>query len=237
MKRICNKISILLVVMMLMTSAAFAADASVTYEGGAEKFVFLPGSEYTETDLFDNFKGVMPGDVLEQQITVKNDTDDCDYVKIYMKAVPHGDDNALSEAVAKGETVVSMKDFLAQLDMAVVQDGKTIFEGSGAELEAFEESVLLGQFRKGDETVLTVKLSVPIELGNEYANRIGEVDWVFTAEQYDDPIPPVEDTDDPVKPGKTPFTGDTANLLLYGGTLAAAVAALLVVFFKRRRQN
>ena len=62
MKRILSKISILLVAMVLATGAVFAADGSVTYEGGAEEFVFLPGSEYTETDLFDNFKGVMPGD-------------------------------------------------------------------------------------------------------------------------------------------------------------------------------
>ncbi|MFR1759206.1 MAG: hypothetical protein ACLSX2_05855 [Christensenellaceae bacterium] len=53
-------------------SVALADDASVSYEGGAEQFVFLPGSEYTDTDLFDGFKGVMPGDTLTQKITVTN---------------------------------------------------------------------------------------------------------------------------------------------------------------------
>ena len=224
MKRILSKISILLVAMILMTSAAFAADASVTYEGGAEKFVFLPGSEYTDTDLFDNFKGVMPGDEIDQKIIVKNDTKDCDYVKIYMRGEAHGDENALSASVAKEETVVSMKDFLAQLDMTILQDGKKIYEGSGSELESLEESVLLGEFRRGDEVELTVKLSAPIELGNEYANRIGEIDWVFIAEQHDDPV-------------ETPETGDSANLLLYGGALFAAIAALAALMAKRRHQN
>jgi len=248
MKRILSKISILLVVMMIATGAVFATDASVTYEGGADKFVFMPGSEYTETDLFDGFKGVMPGDTIEQKIVVKNDTDDCDFVKIYLKAEAHGDDNALSQAVAEKEDVVSMKDFLAQLDMTVLQDGDVIFEGSGAELEAFEESVLLGEFRKGDESELTVKLSVPIELGSEYANRIGEVDWVFTAEQHDDPEPPViepdepaeepdEPTEEPKEPGKTPFTGDTSSLMLYAVVLAAAGVALIVLIAKRKRQQ
>ena len=223
MKRILSKISILLVAMVLATGAVFAADGSVTYEGGAEEFVFLPGSEYTETDLFDNFKGVMPGDTIEQKIIVKNDTKDCDYVKIFMRGEAHGDDNALSESVAAEETMVSMKDFLKQLDMTVLKDGKVIFEGSGSELEGFEESVLLGEFIRGDEVELTVKLSAPIEMGNEYQHRVGEIDWVFTAEQHNDPV-------------DTPETGDTANLMLYGGMLAAA-GALMTMLTKKRRQN
>ena len=36
---------------------------------------------------------------------------------------------------------------------------------------------------------LTVELKVPVELGTAYANRIGEVDWVFVAEEVNDPDP------------------------------------------------
>jgi hypothetical protein len=42
---------------------------------------------------------------------------------------------------------------------------------------------------------LDVELSVPIGLDNRYANRIGEVDWVFIAEGFDDPTPPPPDDD------------------------------------------
>lgn len=44
---------------------AFAADAVVTYQG-SKSFEFEPGSGYTVTDLFDNFKNVMPGDQLKE---------------------------------------------------------------------------------------------------------------------------------------------------------------------------
>ena len=109
MKRTIKIFSFLLVMMMLFTNVAFAADASVTYEGGAENYVFLPGSEYTDTDLFDNFKGVMPGDEIDQKITVKNEQGKCDRVKIYMRAVPHDDQaNPLSEGVAANETVATL---------------------------------------------------------------------------------------------------------------------------------
>ena len=228
MKRTIKIFSFLLIAMMLFTNVAFAADASITYEGGAEKYVFLPGSEYTETDLFDNFKGVMPGDELEQKITVKNEQGDCDFVKIYMRAVPHNDEaNPLSESVAETETVVTMEDFLHQLALTVVKaDGTVIFEGTAEELDGLAENVLLGTFEKGDSTVLTAKLSVPIELGNEYANRVGEVDWVFVAEELNNPAPE---------------TGDTTNANPYVGLLVAAGVAVVglggFMFYKKKKDK
>ena len=45
---------------------------------------------------------------------------------------------------------------------------------------------LLGTFRTGETAELKVELTVPIELGNEYANRVGEVDWVFHVEAYNE---------------------------------------------------
>ena len=226
MKRTIKIFSFLLVMMMLFTGAAFAAESSVTYEGGAENYVFLPGSEYTDTDLFDNFKGVMPGDELEQKITVTNEQGLCDYVKIYMRAVPHDDTaNPLSDSVMQYETVVTMEDFLHQLSLTVVkEDGTEIFKGTAEELDGLAENVLLGSFEKGESTVLTAKLTVPIELGNEYANRVGEVDWVFVAEELNNPAPE---------------TGDNVNLGLYLGILgvaAVAVVALVVLGKKKKEQ-
>ena len=96
-----KKIISIIMLLCLLTGTAFAA-ASVTYEGGAEKFVFLPGSEYSDSDLFENFKGVLPGDALTQQITVKNATDG--KVRIYMRAEDEGMEDT---------------DFLSQLHMTV----------------------------------------------------------------------------------------------------------------------
>ena len=62
--------------MMSMTVTAFAAESSVTFESG-KVIAFEPGSVYTETDLFDNFKGVMPGDTLSEEVTIQNKSNDC----------------------------------------------------------------------------------------------------------------------------------------------------------------
>ena len=73
-----KKLITLLVIFVVAFSSVlpvYAADGKVTYSGNAGNFVFEPGSEHSLTDLFPNFKGVMPGDTLTQKITVKNDAD------------------------------------------------------------------------------------------------------------------------------------------------------------------
>lgn len=168
-----------LVLVVAMATPAFAATASITYKGQKDQFVFDPS-----TDLFRNFKGVMPGDTLEQSITFTNKSTDSNYVKLYVRAVAHDSTNPLTNPVKENETIASMEDFLSQLDMEVYCGKKQIFKASPDELGGMKNKVLLGTFKKNASATLTVKLNVPIELGNEYANRMGEVDWIFTVEAF-----------------------------------------------------
>lgn len=168
-----------LVLVVALAAPAFAATASITYKGQKDQFVFDPS-----TDLFRNFKGVMPGDTLEQSITFTNKSTDSNYVKLYVRAVAHDTSNPLTKPVKDNETIPSMEDFLSQLDMEVYCGKKQIFKASPDELGGMKNKVLLGTFKKNASATLTVKLNVPIELGNEYANRMGEVDWIFTVEAF-----------------------------------------------------
>ena len=181
--------------LVTMALSALAADSIVTFEGLSEGFTFSPGGIHTQTELFDNFKAVMPGDNLTESIRVINNADDCDYVKIYLRAEPHDEtENPLSESVAAaGETVASMHDFLAQLYMRVYNGDALIYEASPDQTDGHAENVLLGTYRNGEFADLSVELEVPVTLGNEYARRTGEVDWVFTVEGYDDVDPEPED--------------------------------------------
>lgn len=224
MKKTLKTISALALALLLllgMGATAFA-ESKVTYEGGAEKFVFLPGSEYTETDLFENFKGVMPGDVITQEITVQNNYTKAEKVKIYLRAVVHDEQgNPLSEEVARTEDLVSMQDFLSQLTMTVKQGDKVLFSASPDELDGLKENVLLGAFPGKSYTKLVVELSVPIELGNEYANRVGEVDWVFTAEEVT----------------KTVQTGDDSDLILWAALMTLSLVTAAGVILSLNRKN
>ena len=209
----------MMLVLLLGIGAPAYADGTVSYKGGAEKFVFLPGSGYTDTDLFDGFKGVMPGDTLTQTIEVRNRFLNTGSVKIYLRAVAHDEQtNPLSkEVAATGETVATMSDFLSKLYMEVWQGSERIFTGSPTELDGLKNNVLLANVPRGKSVELTVKLQVPAELGNEYANRVGEVDWVFTAEELD--------------PQGNPKTGDTSNLTLWIVVMVVCLVAVAVVAF------
>ena len=62
MKKVCSLLLAILIVASLAVPA-FAASSVVTVKYDKEKpFAFEPGSGYHVTDLFDNFKNVMPGD-------------------------------------------------------------------------------------------------------------------------------------------------------------------------------
>lgn len=192
--------------------AAFA-DASVSYKGSADKFVFTPGSEYSPTDLFENFKDVMPGDTLTQQIEVKNDVRNDVKIKLYMRALG-------ADANSEG--------FLNQMDLTVkAADGSELFAAPAGETAQLTDWVCLGTFYSGAKTTLDVTLNVPIEMGNDYANQIGTLDWEFAVEEL-----PVEPTD-PVGPK----TGDDTPVALYAAICAVCAGAVVFLFATRKKKE
>jgi LPXTG-motif cell wall-anchored protein len=190
MKHIAKKsISFILMLLLVMSFAttAFAADSSITFTGFSSGFEFQPGSEYTETDLFQNFKNVMPGDTVTETITFTNSATDCDFVNLYMRAEAHDEtDNPLSPKVAEKESVATITEFLSKLSMKVWNGTELIYDASPDQLDGLKSNKFLGTFRTGETATLKVELSVPIELDNKYANRVGEVDWIFHVEAYNE---------------------------------------------------
>ena len=186
MKKTMQKLVSLTAAMLLavsLSATAFAAGSTVRFNGKDQNITVEPGSEFTATDLFDNFKDVMPGDVRTEEITIQNNSADCDYMRIYMRAVPHDETtNPLSSKVAETETVATMTDFLSQLSVKVWNGSTLIYEASPDELNGLKKNFYLGDVGRGKTANLKVELSVPATLGNEYANRVGEVDWAFQVE-------------------------------------------------------
>ena len=119
-----------------------ALNSAVYFEGGADNFVFYPGTSWSEVDLFDGFKNVMPGDKLTETIKVRNTAPEYDYVKIYLRADPHDESaNPLSDSVADKETVATMSDFLSQLSMRVYNGGQLIYNATPDKLDGLKEKV------------------------------------------------------------------------------------------------
>lgn len=195
MTNLRKTLSLLLILMLTLSmTTAFAADSTITFKGMEAGFGFAPGSTYTDSDLFDGFKNVMPGDKLAEEITLTNDAADCDYINVYLSVVVHDEiDNPLTydekfentdgkdQANIDGqrdESVATMQEFLSMLTMRIYNGDKLIYNASPNEAG----SDLLGSLAKGESLKLKVELDVPATLGNKYANRVGEVDWQFLAE-------------------------------------------------------
>ena len=216
-----KKIITLLTVLVLVLSSVlpiYAADGKVTYSGNAGNFVFEPGSEHSLTDLFPNFKGVMPGDTLTQKITVKNNADNKVKVKIYMRSLGAHEDSV---------------EFLSQLGLKVAKSEENkmayMFDAAANETAGLTDWVCLGTLYSGGEVNLDVTLNVPTSLDNAFQSKIGYLDWEFMIEEF-----PVE-KDDP----KPPQTGDNSNRGLWAalmiGTLATA--SILLVWRKKDRKS
>ena len=216
MKRIV-RIWVLLIALFFagsLVTTAYAA-GSVTYDGDANKFIFAPGSDYSPTDLFSDFKNVMPGDTLTEQILIKNDTSNKVKIEVYMRSL--GAQEGTDE-------------FLSQLKLTVTQNGDDIlFAAPADETAQLTDWVYLGTVYSGGEINLDVTLEVPITMGDEFQNQIGYLDWEFKVEQL-----PIEPTDPDL-----PETGDNNQLGLYIGLLACSVMAVFIILIvaKRKKQE
>ncbi|MBR4933943.1 MAG: hypothetical protein IKZ03_05735 [Clostridia bacterium] len=201
------------VLLLTVTVVPAMAEGGVTYDGNAKKFVFEPGSEYSPTDLFTDFKNMMPGDSITQKIFIKNDVSNDVKIKLYIR----------SAGASEGS-----EDFLSKLKLTVSQDGSSkLFDAPANETAQLTDWVYLGTFYSGAEIDLNVTVSVPAELSNEYQDAVGHLEWQFKAEEL--PVEP----DDP----KPPQTGDRTSLPLYITTasLSGRVLVFLIVLVSRRK--
>lgn len=210
--KLIRQLSGWILILVLLISAlptALAADSTVTYRGRSQKFIFEPGSRYSPTDLFPNFKDVMPGDTLTQYITLRNKPINGVKVKIYMRALgAHQDSQA----------------FLSNLHLTVEEVNDTVmFDAPASASAQLSDWTYLGTLYSGGEVDLAVTLRVPVELDNRFQYAVGYLDWEFLVEEL-----PIEASD--------PKTGDTIGyyVAIMAGS-AAALVVLLLIYRKRKK--
>lgn len=230
-----RKVFSLLLALMLMVSLAVPAFATTTDKSEGDGTVNLQRSKkititpdagaVTDTDLFGNFKGVMPGDQKTENIVIKNWALQYDYVKVYMEAKQHP-----AEDLKIDVSVQDNYDFLSKLKLTVWNGDKVIYKAGPDEeyqLDAagdLKDPVYLGKLNRLGKLELDVLLEIPIELDNAYAGAMGEVDWVFYFEGYNNS-------------GSTPKTGDYIIMAALALLLISAATLVILFFLKKKRKK
>ena len=222
-----------LLLVFAFTATAYAADDSaVNYNGryASSVFGFVP----TDTDLFRNFKGLMPGDVVTQNVTIKNRSGDD--IRVYLFGKPESED-------VEG---------LLDVVKITVKDGSTTIVSDSARASWPSNSTYysLGWLDPGETKTLVVTIELPITMGNVFMDAVGEVRWGFRVNQYDNDDDDDDDDDDiPLGPpviiigddGEqiplSPGTGDDTNLYIWAGGFIVLAGALSVLIAKRRKES
>lgn len=152
---------VFLIIMCKPGVASTFATPNVELEGNAKGIVFISGDEpFLWSD------NVLPGDKLERNIILRNKYDSP--YKVFMKA----------SRVTKKEKY----DLLQKMDLKVTYDGSDIYTGPVSGENGLEENIFLGTINPGESKILNAVASFPGKtMGNEYKNKKGQVDWIFTA--------------------------------------------------------
>ncbi|MDL2258231.1 hypothetical protein LJC42_03605, partial [Eubacteriales bacterium OttesenSCG-928-K08] len=182
------------------------ADATtVTFVNRRTGFTFNP----TSTDLFANFKNLVPGETREQRINVSNTSSDV--VNIYLRA------EYVDQTLATTANIDLVNEMLQKYATVTIKDssGKLIYEGAvwgnypneptTGKMDSMRNNINLGRFRTGDTLGMTVSLTLDPQLDNRYQDLWGRIKWVFSAMGDDDddgPIitPPVNPNDPDYEP-------------------------------------
>lgn len=203
----------ILIFMFNLSFTSFAAGSAV-YSGDSGKFIFAPGSEHSPTDMFTEFKDVMPGDLIGQKIVIRNDASYKKKIKVYMRSL--------------GAT--ENEEFLNQLHLYVKKlDDTLMFDAAADESAQLTDWVELGTLYSGGEVTLDLLLEVPTSLDNTNQSLIGKLDWEFMVEEYN-----IEPTDP-----KPPETGDDSNVVLWISiaSVSAILIIILIIISKRRNRE
>lgn len=179
MKNILKRLSSLALAVLLMVALALPASAASTVTFNSKSSVSVAdGTVYHKTDLFENFKDVMPGDKRTETVTITNKISGSSYITAYLEVAPHSNASDIA-ASPNGKNTGSMDDFLSLMTIEVKQGSKVIYSGKANQAQ---KSVSLGKINKGRSMDLTVTLNVSLDMGNEFMDHLGEIDWIIKAD-------------------------------------------------------
>lgn len=162
MKKIVQSIFVIMVCSVIFLSSGAVVNAAgeptVVYDGKQQEFTLI---NVTDTDLFPLYKGLIPGDIVEQNIVLKMKNLKST-TSVYLRA--ECDDEV--KTALEGTTLdVYYKD-------KMIVDNQIIFE-----------NILLGKYDKNMAADLKAIIHIPTSYGNEISGEEHNIQWIFTVQE------------------------------------------------------
>ena len=172
----------------LLATPAMAAPGAPSISYNAQTNTLTVDDGTGSTDLFTNFKGVVPGDTITQDVAIEL-TNVEHPTRLYLRADTAGMDPATVAALSEGVTLSVAFDDANGLVAEPQSDAPT-------EVFAEDANVLIAEVTEPTTTTMHLTLSVDTSVGNEIADMRAEIPWVVTVEEEDDAVTPPDDGDD-----------------------------------------
>lgn len=163
------------------TYASVSLPSNVRLEGNAQGIFFIPGQKP-----FLEKNNMLPGDVVPGEIVIENTHND-EY-DLYMRA----------EKITPDETY----DLIKKINLLIEYKGNELYKGDMSGQPDLDGNIYLGRIKPGEKEVLDAKAELDKSAGNEYKNKFGQVNWIFTAvkkldsyakaDGIKEPSPPIE---------------------------------------------
>lgn len=177
-------------------------------------------SGITDKEILIEAKNMMPGDVIQGKLELKNKYENPISLSIEADKISDKDIN---------------NDLLEVLRIEILYDGEKIYDNFASELNGNNKlNINLGKLYKDEKKVLDVKAYLDGQsVGNEYQDKSGKFKLLFRAigdENVDDTFNPSDDNEDisnkPTNRPVLPSTGMSLSIIAIG----VAIIAILIGF-------
>lgn len=179
---------------------AIPENSKVTFISKNKGFKF----ESDNSDLFLNFKNLLPGETRTQMISVTNKSS---ATEIFLRAEIEDQSKATPKTTALIEKL--LKEYVTIVVTA--DDGTLVYNGpvwgnlesNNANPDSMRYDFSLGKFASEQTKDLSIQLQVDPKVDNEYQELWGDIRWVWSAQGKETPIDP------------PPQTGDDSEMYFY----------------------
>ena len=179
-------------------------ESTVIYENNSDQYIRLDG------EFFDDLGSLLPGDSTIEKISVENKST---HQMGYLLSI---DDSKMTQEEI--ELLKNVKLVVRNSNGEVLHDGNL----------HISDPILLGEYSPGDTDDISVEITLPKELDNQYSKLIFKLIWNFSLDDEGEVFP---------DPGSNPVTGDFKFDLSITVFLISALGLFIVLLLEKRETD